>query len=402
MSNLKAKITEYAKAILPEIIRVRRHLHKNPELSFEEYNTSKFISSWLTQHQIEHTTGWAKTGISGEIKGDLPGKHCIALRADIDALPINENSTAEYCSVNKGVMHACGHDVHTASLLGTLAILQQNKAHFGGSIRFVFQPGEELLPGGAKLMLKEGALGSPLPQAIFGQHVLPELEAGKVGFKAGMYMASADEVYINIHGKGGHAAMPENLADPIIASANVLLALQQIVSRNNSPKMPSVLSFGKVEANGATNVIPNTVHLAGTFRTFDEQWRQKAHQRINEIAENTAKAYACTAEVIIKKGYPSLINHEATSKRAMGFAKALLGAERVVDLSLRMTAEDFAWYAQQMPACFYRMGTGFAHTEPRKLHTAEFDVDEKALETSSALMAWLAIHELNYIQNENT
>jgi amidohydrolase len=381
------KIKQLSEQYFQEIVAIRRHLHQHPELSFQEFETSKFIQQTLTDWGIEFKSGYVNTGIVALVKGKNPEKKIIALRADIDALPILEENNLPFASQNKGVMHACGHDAHTASLLGAIKILNELKNEFEGTIKCIFQPAEEVLPGGASLMIKEGVLENPKPMHIVGQHVYPELEAGKVGFKKGQYMASTDEIYLTIKGKGGHAALPFKLKDPVLATAQILVALQQVVSRCAKPNIPSVLSFGKVIANGATNIIPNEVFVEGTFRTFDEEWRKKAHNHIREIAENTAKAMGVVCDVKIDVGYPFLVNDDDTTQKCIDAAKEFLGEENVVDLELRMTAEDFAYYSQIIPACFYRLGT----SDSTGLHTPTFMVDEEALKTGMGLMAYLAM-----------
>jgi amidohydrolase len=381
------KIKQLSEQYFQEIVAIRRHLHQHPELSFQEFETSKFIQQTLTDWGIEFKSGYVNTGIVALVKGKNPEKKSIALRADIDALPILEENNLPFASQNKGVMHACGHDVHTASLLGAIKILNELKSEFEGTIKCIFQPAEEVLPGGASLMIKEGVLENPKPMHIVGQHVYPELEAGKVGFKKGQYMASTDEIYLTIKGKGGHAALPFKLKDPVLATAQILVALQQVVSRCAKPNIPSVLSFGKVIANGATNIIPNEVFVEGTFRTFDEEWRKQAHTHIREIAENTAKAMGVVCDVKIDVGYPFLVNDDDTTEKCIIAAKEFLGEENVVDLELRMTAEDFAYYSQIIPACFYRLGT----SDSTGLHTPTFMVDEEALKTGMGLMAYLAM-----------
>lgn len=387
------RIKEEASRLLPELVEIRRHLHKHPELSFEEFETSKFIQNKLTQLDIPFEVV-SKTGVVALIEGGIEGK-VIALRADMDALPIVETNEVDYASKNIGVMHACGHDVHTTSLLGVATILKKLAPELRGTIKLIFQLGEEKLPGGASLMIRDGALENPKPEAILGQHVYPELESGKVGFRPGKYMASADEVYLKVIGKGGHAALPDRNIDPVLITSHIIVAMQQIVSRRRHPNMPSVLSFGKVEALGATNVIPDNVEVAGTFRTFDEEWRLKAHDLIRELAENTAKAMGGECEVDIRVGYPFVKNDEALTVRSKNHAVDFLGSENVVDLEMRMTGEDFAYYSQVMPGTFYRLGTkqGF-DGEMRGLHTSTFDVDESCLETGAGLMAYLAIKSL--------
>lgn len=376
--------------------QVRRHLHQHPELSFEEHKTAEFLSEELKKAGIStFTTGIAGTGIVGTITGELPGNKVIALRGDMDALPIHEANTTEYISKFPGKMHACGHDVHSASLLGTLILLNRLKKHFGGTVKFIFQPGEEKLPGGASLMIKEGVLKDPEVGSIFGQHVFPELEAGKVGFRGGMYMASTDELYLTIKGKGGHGAMPHQTVDSIFIAAQIITSLQQIVSRRANPTIPTVLTFGRIEGLGATNVIPGEVKIEGTFRTFDENWRKEAHQLIKEQAEGLAGAFGGQCIVDIQHGYPALINDEQLTANSKKAAQEFLGEENVVDLAMRMTAEDFAFYSQKVPSCFYRLGTrnesrGITHG----VHHPNFDIDEEAFKTSVGLMAWLALSQL--------
>lgn len=388
-------IKEKAEKYHSEMIAVRRHLHAHPELSFEEYKTSEYVAGKLDELGIPYQKGFVKTGIVGLIEGSKPGK-TIALRADLDALPIIEENQKEYKSKNEGVMHACGHDVHTTSLLGAARILNELKDQWAGTIKLVFQPGEERLPGGASLMIREGALENPKPQFIFGQHVLPSMEVGKVGFRPGMYMASADEIYMTIKGKGGHAALPHLNVDPILMTSHIIVALQQVVSRNAPPAVPSVLSFGKVIANGATNVIPDEVKIEGTFRTMNEEWRADAHQKIARLATEIAKSMGGECVVDIRKGYPYLVNDEELTLKARSNAIAYMGAENVIDMDLRMTAEDFSYYSQEMPGCFYRIGTGNTSKGITSgLHTSTFDIDEDALKTGMGLMAWLALCELN-------
>ncbi|GAB3330337.1 M20 family metallopeptidase [Marivirga atlantica] len=393
---LKEKIKQLAKDQFDEIKAIREHLHANPELSFKEHNTSKFISSKLSEWGISHETDVADTGIVALIKGNNPEKKITALRADIDALPIHEANQVPYKSKNEGVMHACGHDVHTSSLLGTAKILNTLRDEFEGTVKLIFQPGEEKIPGGASLMIKEGVLEKPKVDNIIGQHVMPLIEAGKVGFRSGMYMASADEIYVKVKGKGGHGAMPEMNVDPVLITAHILTALQQIVSRNASPKVPSVLSFGKVIAEGATNVIPNEVYLEGTFRTMDEEWRASAHQKMKKMAEGIAESMGGSCEFDIHKGYPFLVNEPELTERSRAAAIEFLGEENVQELDLWLAAEDFAYYSQEIDACFYRLGVrNEAKGITSSVHTPTFDIDPLALETGMGLMSWLAIQELN-------
>lgn len=378
-----------------EIKAIREHLHQNPELSFQEFSTSKFVQDKLTEFGIPFESSFVKTGIVGLIKGNNPESKTIALRADLDALPIKEANQVDYCSTNDGVMHACGHDVHTACLLGAAKILNELKDQFEGTIKLIFQPGEEKLPGGAKLMINEGVLENPKPQKVIGQHVFPDLEVGKVGFRKGMYMASADEIYVTVKGKGGHAALPHKVIDPILIASNILMSLQQLVSRHAKPDIPTVLSFGKIIGMGATNVIPDEVKLEGTFRTFNEEWRAEAHQKMKNMAESIAKGMGGECDFDIHVGYPFLVNDDETTEISIQAAREYLGEENVIDLDLRMTAEDFAYYSQVAPVCFYRLGT---RNETKGitsgLHTSTFDIDENALKVGMGLMAYSAIKQL--------
>ncbi len=398
MSSLLNKIKSKSKEYFAEVVAIRRHLHANPELSFEEFKTSEFVQKKLKEYNIPFQSGFVKTGIVATIKGELPSPKAdssIALRSDLDALPIQEKNNVDYKSCNDGLMHACGHDVHTACLLGAAKILNELKSEFSGTIKFVFQPGEEKLPGGASLMIKENALGNPLPESIVAQHVYPSMEVGKVGFKSGMYMASTDELYLTVKGKGGHAAMPKDYNNPILISAKILESLDNYFMKQNH-KIPTVLAFGKMIANGATNVIPDEVKIEGTFRTMDEKWREEAHALMKKIAQQKANELGGEIDFRIEKGYPFLVNDEKITSIAKLAAEEFLGKENVEELPLRMTAEDFAYYSQLMPACFYRLGTGNKSKGITSgVHTATFDIDEKALEIGSGLMAWIAIKQLN-------
>ena len=337
----------------------------------------------------------ANTGLVALIKGSKPSDAVVALRADMDALPIVEANDVEYKSQNPGVMHACGHDVHTSSLLGTAKILSELKDEFGGTVKLIFQPAEEKLPGGANLMIQEGVLENPKPDAVLGQHVMPLIETGKVGFRAGKYMASTDEIYVTVHGKGGHGAQPQQNIDPVVITSHIIIALQQIISRVADPKTPSVLSFGKVIANGATNVIPNEVYLEGTFRTMDEEWRAKAHEKMKKMAEGIAEAMGGSCDFNIVNGYPFLVNEEVLTANARTSAEEYLGKENVIDLDLWMAAEDFAYFSQATAACFYRLGTGnISRGITSSVHTPTFDVDEDSLKISTGLMTYIALKQL--------
>jgi amidohydrolase len=392
---IKDRIKLLARNYKSEIIANRRHLHANPELSFHEHETLSFVKAQLTQMGILDFEVKANTGLVALIKGKNPDTKIIALRGDMDALPIIEQNEVSYKSTKLGVMHACGHDVHTASLLGAAKILNEVKADFDGTIKLVFQPGEELIPGGASLMIKDKALENPRPSAIIGQHVMPLIPVGKVGFRKGMYMASADELYITVKGKGGHGAMPETLVDPVLIASHMIVALQQVISRNASPKMPSVLSFGRVEALGATNIIPNEVKIQGTFRTLNEEWRSKAHGHMISIAKGIVEGMGGKLDFEVRRGYPFLKNAEGLTDRAQHAAVDYLGQENVIDLDIWMAAEDFSYYTQEIDGCFYRLGTrNEAKGITSGVHTPTFDIDEDALEIGAGLMAYLAVKEL--------
>jgi amidohydrolase len=386
---LKKKVQQLAKKNLNQLISFRRHLHQHPELSFQEYKTCQFVKEKLESWGIE-TQIMATTGVIGLIKGKNPTARTLALRADLDALPIQEINEVAYKSQNDGVMHACGHDVHTTCLLGAAQILQELKEEWEGTIKLIFQPGEEQLPGGASILIKEGVLQNPSPSTILGQHVEPLLEVGKIGVKSGLFMASSDEIYVTVKGKGGHGARPHLCVDPILMASHLIVQLQQLVSRNADPMMPTVLTFGKIYSEGgATNVIPNEVKILGTLRTFEEGWRMKAHQQLVESAELICKSMGGSCDFKVIKGYPFLENNAALTQLTRQQMEAYLGTENVVDLPARMGGEDFAFYSQQIPACFYRLGV--QNPNRSGLHTPNFDVDERSLEVGAGLMAWLAM-----------
>ncbi len=393
--DIKRKIQQIAKDSVGKITEIRRHVHSNPELSFQEFETSKFIAAKLREFGLNPTEGIANTGVSALIEGKNPTRKVIALRADIDALPIIEQNDVPYKSKVDGVMHACGHDVHTSSLLGTANILNQLKDQFEGTVKLIFQPGEEKAPGGASMMIKEGILENPAPENILGQHVAPLIPVGKIGFKEGLYMASADEIYITVKGKGGHAAMPQGNVDPVLIASHIIVALQQVVSRYATPTTPTVLSFGKVIAEGATNIIPNEVKIEGTFRTLNEEWRKEAKIKMKKLAQGLAESMGGSCDFHILDGYPFLHNHEVLTKRNKEFAIEYMGKDNVIDLDIWMAAEDFAYYSQEIDACFYRLGVrNEAKGIASNVHTPTFDIDEDALEIGAGLMAWLAIKEL--------
>jgi len=394
-------IKAMSKTLFEDVVSFRRHIHQNPELSFQEFNTSKYICGILDKYGISYQKEIVQTGIVAIIEGKNPSKKTILLRADLDALPIEEKNEVIYKSVYQGIMHACGHDVHTASVLGTTIILNQLKDQFEGTVKIVFQPGEEVLPGGASLMIAEGILKNPEVNMAVAQHVFPSMEVGKVGFRSGMYMASTDEIHITITGKGGHAAMAGEYTNPLVVVAHIITEIEKKfpfiidaegVARNKQNGIPTVIAFGKMEAKGATNVIPEKAYLAGTFRTMDEDWRNEVKQQIKELIHTICSLYGTTADINIIDGYPFLVNNAEVTTLCKQAAIEYLGTENVEDLPLRMTAEDFAYITQQVPSCFYRLGTG--NTEKgitSSVHTATFDIDEKALEISIGLMAWMAL-----------
>ncbi len=393
--SLDSKIKQLAKEYAAETIANRRYLHTNPELSFQEYNTARFVAQKLKDLDLSPQEGIADTGVVALIEGRNPESKVVGLRADMDALPIFEKNDVPYKSVNEGVMHACGHDVHTSSLLGTARILSQLKDEFEGTIKLVFQPAEEKAPGGASIMIKEGVLENPAPASMLGQHVAPNVPVGKIGFREGMYMASTDELYLTIKGKGGHGAMPDQLIDPVLIASHVIVSLQQIISRNKKPANPSVLSFGRFIADGVTNVIPNEVTIQGTFRCMDEEWREDGLRRMKKMAEGITEAMGGVCDFEIVRGYPFLKNHPELTRRMKTAATAYMGKENVIDLDLWMAGEDFAFYSQVVDSCFYRLGTrNEAKGIISGVHTPTFDIDETALEIGPGLMAWLALNEL--------
>ena len=393
--DLKEKVKQLASAYAADTVNIRRHIHAHPELSYQEYETARFVASELRKLGLDPVEGVAETGVTALIEGKNPSVKTVALRAEMDALPIIEANEVSYKSKNEGVMHACGHDVHTASLLGTARILTELKDEFEGTVKLVFQPGEEKNPGGASLMIKDGVLENPRPDRMLGQHVMPYIPTGKIGFRSGMYMASADEIHLTVKGKGGHAALPDRVVDPILIASHIVVALQQIISRNCDPKSPSVLSFGAFNAGHTTNVIPDEVKLMGTFRALDEEWRFEAHKRIRKMAERLAEGMGGSCEVNLSVGYPFLSNDPDTTDLARQAATDYLGSENIVELDLWMGAEDFAFYSHEVPSCFYRLGTGNeAKGTTRGVHTPLFNIDEDAIEIGIGLMAFTALRQI--------
>ncbi len=394
--EIKNQIKQKAQQHFSSVVAIRRHLHQNPELSKQEKETSKYICSILdTIDGVEYQSNIGGYGIFGFIKGRKPNKKTIALRADIDALPIKESTNLPFASLKEGVMHACGHDAHTAILLGAIKILSELREEFDGQVMFIFQPSEEHYPGGAITMLNDGIFNNITPKAIFALHTTPEIERGKIGIKEGKYMASTDEIYIEVRGKGGHGATPDLNIDPIVAASHIVIALQTLVSRNANPTLPTTFSVGTFLAEGRTNIIPSKVYLECIIRTFDNDWRKQAHKLIHRISEETAQAFGATADVFIDHGYPYLYNNPTLTKATRNLAQEYLGEENVLDIDMRMTAEDFAYFAQKIPACYFRLGTKKEGCEITNLHTSNFDIDEKSMQDAIGLMTYLAIKNLN-------
>ena len=386
---LKENIRQLARQYAPEFIDIRHHLHAHPELSYQEFQTSAFVQEQLAKMGIPFQV-MAGTGVVGFIEGKNPGSRVVALRADMDALPIQEANEVPYRSQNPGVMHACGHDVHTTVLLGASRVLQELRKEWEGTVKLIFQPGEEKNPGGASLMIKEGVLKDPAPQAIFGLHVHPGLEIGKLSFRGGMVMASADELYITIRGKGGHAAAPHLTVDTILVASHLVVALQQIISRNRNPLSPSVLSITSVQGGFTTNVIPSEVKLMGTFRAMDEEWRFKAHELIRKQATELVHSMGAEIDLHIDVGYPMVHNNEGLDVVARAAAREFVGADRVFETEVRMGAEDFGYYTQQIPGCFYRLGVmNVEKGITSGVHTPTFNIDESAIEIGVGMMAWM-------------
>ncbi|MGZ8539747.1 MAG: M20 metallopeptidase family protein [Chitinophagaceae bacterium] len=383
------KIRTLAKEYAPEFIAVRQHLHAHPELSYQEFETSQYVQEKLKKWDIPFEIK-ATTGVAGLIKGRNPGKRVIALRADMDALPIKEENNVSYKSKNEGVMHACGHDVHTTCLLGAAKILNEMKNEWEGTVKLIFQPGEEKNPCGASLMIRDGVLDNPKPTAIFGLHVHPGLPVGKMSFRDGKVMASADELYFTIKGKGGHAASPHLCIDPILVASHLIISLQQLVSRNNNPHNPTVLSITAFNGGTTTNVIPNEVTLKGTFRAMDEEWRFKAHELIRTLSTQLVRSMGAEIDLLIDVGYPSVYNNEKLHELAKQKAEIFIGASNVEETEKRMGAEDFGYYTQQIPGCFFRLGVmNAAKGITSGVHTPTFNIDESAIETGMGMMAWL-------------
>jgi len=395
MAGIKEIILEKSAELKEEVISLRRHFHRNPELSFEETETSQFICNWFVKNGIGFRKGIAGSGIIGTIKGNGNGSKIIALRAEMDALPITERNKTEYSSLNSGKMHACGHDAHMAMLLGTTKLLDSIRNQFGGTVLLIFQPGEEKSPGGARLVIESGELNNPKPDIVITQHILPELETGKVGYKAGRYMASCDEIYITVTGKGGHAALPGLTTDQIYIASNLVIRLKNgMLAQQAKNKIPTVLGIGRISGEGATNIIPENVFIAGTFRTFNEKWRAEGLALIRFLSAETAKEFGVVIDVNIAEGYPVLFNDENLTSKAIEFSEVLLGKEKIETIDFRMSSDDFSFYSTLAPSLYYRIGIRKKDTEMLKLHTSDFDIDEDGLETGVANLSWLVYNFL--------
>lgn len=393
MELLKKKIIAGAEALLPELSRVRRHIHMHPELSYAEYQTASFVSRKLEDLGIEHETGIAGTGIMGIIRGEkASGGLTIALRADMDALPITENQGPEYRSLNEGVMHACGHDAHTSILLGTASLLQDMRSDLAGNVLLVFQPGEEKAPGGARLMLESGIFDKYKPDMFIALHILPDLPTGTVGYHAGPYMASCDEIYITVRGKGGHAAQPSQYTDQIYIASELVITLKDAVRKMSEDTGPVILGIGRISGRGATNVIPETVEIDCTFRAFDENLRRRGKEAIRSIASAVGVKYGVTVDPRIVEGYPVLVNDPALVEKARHLSTALLGPDRVSDMPARMSSEDFSFFSERYPSFLFRIGVTPEGQPVKLLHTPSADIDENAMVTGVANMTWLTVN----------
>lgn len=393
-NNMHDFITQKSNELFEKVRGYREHLHMHPELSYKEFNTMQFVSDTLNKLGIKHEKGVGDTGVVALITADhhTENQDCIGLRADLDALPILEENNVSYKSMVDGVMHACGHDVHTSILLGAAEILNELKNELPQPVKLIFQPGEEKNPGGATYMIRDGVLKNPRVKEMYALHVFPDMETGKVGFREGIYMASCDEIYITFHGKGGHGATPHTTIDPIMIGATFLTSVQQIVSRKCDPTVPCVLSFGHFEGLGATNVIPSKVHLKGTFRTMNESWRKQAWELIELHAKAIAEAHGGTVEIEISKGYPYLENNPKITGELKSKAIQYLGTAQVEELPIRMTSEDFSYYSQEIPVCFFRLGV---RNESKGItygvHHPKFDIEPEALKTGMQMMCLAAL-----------
>lgn len=390
MPDIKETIINRSSELKKDVVDLRRHFHQHPELAYQEFGTSEHIENWLKKNKIVYRSGIGGTGIIATIKGNGPGNRVIGVRAEMDGLPVTERNDTGYGSKNPGKMHACGHDAHMAMLMGTGLLMDSLKEEFGGTILLIFQPGEEKSPGGARLMIESGAFRDPKPDMFIAQHVLPELETGKVGYKSGRYMASCDEIYITVTGIGGHAALPGLTTDQIYIASHLVIKLRNSMSeRQSAKKIPTVLGIGRISGEGATNIIPEKVEIWGTFRTFDEKWRAEGLDLIRLVSEITAREFGVNVDVRIAEGYPVLINNEKLTRLAMDLSMDLLGRQNIETYDIRMSSDDFSFYSSIAPSLYYRVGIKKKGSEMKKLHTPDFDIDEEGLETGVANLAWL-------------
>jgi amidohydrolase len=387
--ELKEVITTKVSAIYEKIKGYREHLHQNPELSYQEFNTMEYVAAKLKEIGIPYEKGVAGTGIVGIICSSKHSENqaCIGLRADLDALPIQEQNTASYKSKVDGIMHACGHDVHTSILLGAAEILFELREDLEHPVKLIFQPGEEKNPGGASLLIEAGVLDNPKVKEMYALHVFPELEVGKLGMRSGLYMASSDELHLEIIGVGGHGAMPEKCINPILIGSEFIIEAQNIIHKSCPKEVPCVISFGHFDALGATNVIPDRAEIKGTFRTMNEEWREKAAILLMDLANNLENKYKGNVNLIISKGYPFLKNDEELTEKLKTKFESFFGTEKIEGLSLRMTSEDFSFYSQTIPVCFFRLGVGNKEKGiVYSVHHPKFDVDSACLKTGMLAM----------------
>ena len=393
--DLGELIKQETEAIFPEVVQHYRWLHQHPELSYQEKETAAYIAGFLRREGISFKKGIGGYGMLATVKGEKEDNgRCVAFVADMDALPVQEQNDIPYKSLHDDVMHACGHDAQAASLMGAVKMVHALRSRFAGTALFVFQPGEERSPGGADMMLKDGVFSDFTPDFIVKQHAYTDLPTGMVGFHAGTIMASADEVHIKVKGQGGHGALPHELNDTVLAASQIIVAMQQLVSRRANPFHPMVLSFGKFIADGATNVIPGEVTLAGSLRCMQEEERHTMLQLIPQIAAATATAYGCNCEVELPQGYPSVVSDEQITTRIRTMTAAFLGEAKVSEFPKRMTADDFGFFTQLYPCCYYRFGVAGEKGRPGPLHSATFLIDEEALLASTGLPVYLALNSL--------
>ena len=399
-TGLAGKIQELAAEIFPEVVALRRDIHLHPELSYEEVRTTALITDYLLGLGITPEPPLLETGVIALIRGEHKSSRgkVVALRADIDALPLNEENLHGFCSLESGKMHACGHDMHTAMLLGAAKILSQMKDELAGDVLLIFQPAEEKAPGGAKPFLDAGLFRTFNPSVIIGQHCFPNVETGKVALCKGSFMAATDELYFTVTGQGGHASAPQKAADPVLAAAHIITAVQHLVSRVVPPHEPAVVSIASIHGGNAPNVIPRQVTMSGTMRTMNEDVRSVVQEKLRQTVEHVARGLGVEAEVEIRKGYPVLFNDLAVTDHAEVICSEYLGKENVLESEPLMTAEDFAYYLQECPGTFWQIGTGtLPHEKNNTLHSPTFNPSEHALEIGSGLFAYTALRFLQFV-----